>query len=181
MLNNNTFSTQFPLYAVISHLRNTSQSPLSTVLLIDLLLNCQILALSWHVCSLPLSLCVCVLCERGHVQICPPTWNGTRQIPQSLPKGPLHGLRPRRARSPRSGPGQLTRTLQSRCTSAPTANSPTRTWIVSECTWWHSTLSSPCSAVHYARTCSTTRSTCSSTSHTSTVWRLTVLISLLPQ
>lgn len=68
-----------------------------------------------------------------------------------------------------------------RCTSAPTASSPTQTWIVSECTWWRSTLSSPCYAAHYARTCSTTRSTCSSTSHTSTVWRLTVSISWLPQ
>lgn len=68
-----------------------------------------------------------------------------------------------------------------RCTSAPTASSPTQTWIVSECTWWRSTLSSPCYDAHYAKTCSTTRSTCSSTSHTSTVWLLTVLTSLLPQ
>lgn len=71
--------------------------------------------------------------------------------------------------------------LLPRCTSAPTASLPTLTWIDSECTWWHSTRSSPCYAAHYARTCSTTRSTCSSTLHTSTVWRLTVLISLLPQ
>ena len=75
----------------------------------------------------------------------------------------------------------LTLSLPPRCTSAPTASSPTRTWIVSECTWWRSTQSSPCYAAHYARTCSTTRSTFSSTSHTSTVWLLTVWISLLPQ
>lgn len=50
-LDNNTFSAQFPLNAVISHLRKTFQSPLSTVLLIDLLLDCQVLTLSWHVGS----------------------------------------------------------------------------------------------------------------------------------
>lgn len=68
-----------------------------------------------------------------------------------------------------------------RCTSAPTASSPTQTWIASECTWWHNTLSSPCCNARYARTCSTIRSTCSSTSHTSIVWLLIAWTSLLLQ
>lgn len=48
---NNTFSAQFPLNALISHLRKTFQSPLSTLLLIDLLPGCQVVSLSWRVCS----------------------------------------------------------------------------------------------------------------------------------
>lgn len=47
----NTFSAQFPLNVIISHLRKTFQSSLSTVLLIDLLPGCQVLTLSRHVCS----------------------------------------------------------------------------------------------------------------------------------
>lgn len=112
-LDNNTFSAQFPLNAVISHLRKTFQSPLSTVLLIDLLPGCQVLTLSWHVCSslfiTPMFVCVCV-----NVQQCLATRSGTSRIPQSPPKGPLRGPRPPRARSPRSVPGQLRRALRSR-------------------------------------------------------------------
>lgn len=112
---NNTFSVQFPLNAVISHLTKTFQSPLSTALLIDLLPGCQVLTLSWHVCSslfIPTSLCV--FCECAYVQHCPAIWRGTSQIPQSLPKGPLHSLRHPRVRTPQSVPGQLRRTLWSR-------------------------------------------------------------------
>lgn len=111
-LDNNTFSAQFPLNAVISHLRKTFQSPLSTVLLTDLLPGCQVLTSSWRA-LLSLSLCVYV-CSCAYVQHCPATWNGTSQIPRSPPKGPLHGQRPPRLCSPRSVPGQLRRTLRSR-------------------------------------------------------------------
>lgn len=111
-LDNNNFSAQFPLNAVISHLRKTFQSPLSTVLLIDLLQGCQVLTLFWHVCS-PLFIPPC-LCASVYVQQCPATWSGTSQIPRSPPKGPLHGQRPPRARSPQSVPGQLRRALRSR-------------------------------------------------------------------
>lgn len=71
--------------------------------------------------------------------------------------------------------------LSPRCTSARTASLPTRIWIASECTWWHSTLSSPCYVARCARTCSTTRSTCSFTSHISTAWHPIALISSFPQ
>lgn len=67
-LDNNTFCVQCSLNAVISHLRNTSQRPLATVLLIALLSGCQVHSLSWHVCSpLFIPACLCVPCECVYV------------------------------------------------------------------------------------------------------------------
>lgn len=60
-----------------------------------------------------------------------------------------------------------------RCTSVPTASIATPMSTGSGCTPWRSTQYSPCSAAPCARTCSTTRFTCSYTSPTCTVWRPT--------
>lgn len=109
-LDNTTFSSQFPLNAVISHLRKTVQSSLSTVLLIDLFPGCQVLTLSWHVCSslfIPPCLCACVsvwmcVCSAvsGHLE----RHQSDSPIPSKRPssrsetsESPLSSKRPRTA------------------------------------------------------------------------------------
>lgn len=99
---NDTFPAQFPLKAAISHLRKTFQSPLSTVLLIDLFSGCQVLTLSWHVCS-PLFIPPCP-CECSAVSSHLERHQSDSPIPSKRPssrsetsESPLSSKRPRTA------------------------------------------------------------------------------------
>lgn len=105
----NWIATQFPINSLISHLRKTPQSPLSIVLLIDLLPGYQVRILYWHVCSPllfpPPCLCASVrMCVRSAVSGHLERHQSDSPIPSKRPssrsetsESPLSSKRPRTA------------------------------------------------------------------------------------
>lgn len=97
-LDNNTFSAQFPLNAVISHLRKAFQSPSSTALLIDLLSGCLVLALTRLLSSLhPSVFCAAVPGHSERHQSDSPTPSKRPSSRSETSESPLSSKRPRTA------------------------------------------------------------------------------------